>query len=180
MNGALGSALAGAMPETVGMIREAAEALYAERAARAGKDGQPFDGARFREAVRAITGEPVRWNGQDLLPPRFGMTQGEFGQMMAGLTDADLPGARTLRGEPITAEMVRRHGRLTSVGDGLVTIAFATGTVLDDAGRALVLDLRPLADRPRPPVAPAREAPAQRVFPTGARRIEGFDDEGER
>jgi soluble lytic murein transglycosylase-like protein len=176
MNSLLGTALAGAQPETVAMIREAAEALYAERAARSGKDGQPFDAGRFREAVRAVTGEPVRWNGQDLLPPRFGMSQGEFGQTMERLTDADLPGARTLRGEPITADMVRRHGRLTSVGDGLVTITFATGTVLDEAGRALVLDLRPVAERPAPPVPPAQEAPARRVFPTGARRIEGFDE----
>lgn len=154
MNHLLGRALSGAQPETVAMIRDAAEAIYAERNGRMGKDGELFNASRFREAVEAVTGEPVRWNGQDLLPPRFGMSQSDFGATMAGLADEDLRGARTLRGEPITAEMVRRHGVLTSIGDGLVSVGFRTGTLIDEAGRTLVLDLRPVADRaastPRP------------------------------
>lgn len=133
-----------------------ATGLYAARTFRASGPGTVFSGSDFSQAVTDVLGEPVSWNGQPLLPPRFGMQQGEFSRLMDTLTDADLAGATTIRGEPVTADMVRRHGRLRGVAEGVVVLDFEQGTAIDPAARAFRLDLRPLLDR-----APAaRPAPA--------------------
>jgi hypothetical protein len=162
--------------DTVAQVTAAAEAAYVARQVRELGPNAPFDATRYATAVQAITGNAVSWNGSTLLPPRFNMPQADFGRIMGALTDADLATATSGRGQPITADMVRRHGMLRSVGDGVVEIDFRGGTVLGEGGAAFRLDLRPIADRPAPVQPPARAPAGSRTMPTGGRRIEGFDE----
>lgn len=180
--------LSGLPAQTVEQVMAGAAGLYASRTFREHGPGRAFDASRFNQAVTDILGEPVRWNGRAVPPPRFGMDQAGFNAVMARLTDADLAGATSLRGQPVTADMVRRHATLRPVGEGVVVLDFVQGTALDPTGRDFRLDLRPLVDRAPSAVTPppaatvpgAAQRPGQRVMPNGARRIDGWDDEGPR
>jgi hypothetical protein len=52
------------------------------------------------------------------------MSQNEFDTVAANLTDADLAGARTADGTPITARDVRTYGHLRAVGQGQYMVEF--------------------------------------------------------
>lgn len=173
----VGNALRGAAAESIEQIMLGAAGLYASRIARTSGPAAAFDSSAFGKAVRDVAGEPLNWNGQSLLPPRRDIDQAGLNRIMAGLTDADLANATTTRLQPITADMVRRFGMLRSIGDGVVEVDFQQGTALAGDGRAFRLDLRALADRPAVAAPPARTPARSRVMPSGARRIEGWDDE---
>lgn len=150
----LGDAFA-ARPDARGMVVEAAKALYAFEAGQKGDFTGKLDGERLVNALDGVTGGILRFNGGALVAPRRGMTQRDFDALMDGLPASAIAGARAADGRHIDADMIRRHGRLTSVGDGRYTVAVAGFDALDAQGRQFVLDLRNAepdteARRPRP------------------------------
>jgi hypothetical protein len=76
----VGNAFAG-RPEAYAVAQQAVRAYYAGASAKAGDVKGELDEARVSEAVRAVLGETVDFNGQDVFPP-WGMDEPEFTQAL--------------------------------------------------------------------------------------------------
>jgi len=145
------------------VIADAVAAHYVWQMARAGKQGDKTDPDVLDKSITAIMGEAITRNGQAFLPPKRGMTRYEFDQLLGRLTDADLEGLRTGEGDPVTADVIRRRGVLTNVGDGVYKVRAPDGRrggdlaeIVDPrTGRAWILDGKMLLERTPP--APARD-----------------------
>ena len=115
-----------------------------------------LDEARLSRAVDRVTGGMASWNGGRLIVPRRGMGEADFSQLMEGLTNADVGAAQAADGSPVTADMIRRVGRLRSIGEGRYGVTIGGFEVLTPDNRAYVLDLRsvPLRERAPPEMRP--------------------------
>jgi len=87
--------------------------------------GANYSSARLDQAINDVTGGVVSQAGVKTIAPERGMTQARFDGVMAGITDGDLAGASDLSGRPISANMLRRSGRLEAVGQGRYMVNFA-------------------------------------------------------
>ena len=140
------------MPDARSAVVDAGLALYANSANAKGDFSGSLDEQRLRDSMMRITGKPVAFNGRRALPPRADMTQGQFDQMMAGLTDADLGTLpKATDGSPVTADILRRAGQLVSAGDGRYLVLIKGHTVADPANpnQDWKIDLRDVPVRPR-------------------------------
>jgi GH24 family phage-related lysozyme (muramidase) len=99
-------------------IRNAVRAQYGNLSAIAGDTSGKLVKDRLQKAVDDVTGGVLEHNGGHLIAPRRGMSQGQFDDVMRGLTDRDFAGVTTLAGEPVTADYVQRNARLETIGDG--------------------------------------------------------------
>lgn len=175
----LGNALA-LRPDVRAHVRDAALALAAAAAAKAGRLSAPLRPAEFTAHLERIM--PVtRYEGATVpLPP--GMDEGTFHAVMRALPPERLSGAVAADGRAITPQMLARGGfALDAIGPGRYVLRWGEYTVLDATrpGEAFVLDLN--GARPHtgsPPAAPGAESARRPASPRAAvRRIEGFDDE---
>ena len=98
-------------------------ARYADIAAGSGKSEYNRDA--LTSAIDDVTGGVRTFNGGQVIAPQRGMSQGDFDGIEQNLTDADFKGAHTASGEPITADMIKRNGRLESAGNGKYHVLFA-------------------------------------------------------
>lgn len=99
-------------------IKSAAIARYADLTAQDPNSKHDFSESRLQQAVTDVTGGVLTHNGGSLIAPRRGMNQAQFDATVWNLTDADLSGASTLSGTPVTADYLRSNARLESSGDG--------------------------------------------------------------
>ena len=97
-------------------------ARYADLAAQANDTNYSAD--RMAQAVTDVTGGVLNFHGASLIAPRRGMAQSEFDQIVKGVSAADLKGATTLGGQPVTSETFQSGGKLENVGDGRYFVRF--------------------------------------------------------
>jgi hypothetical protein len=143
-------------PATVKAATETARWLYAARKAQEGDLTGELDPDAFATALNDAVGGIVEWEnsagltflGDDtsrVIAPRPGMTSNQFANLMDSLRDDELAAAgqqpMTMHGEPVGADVVKRLGRLRSIGDGLYTVTVGNFGLVDQNGRAFVLDL---------------------------------------
>lgn len=140
-------------------MRGAVIARYADLTATDPTGGKDFSEPRLRRAVTDVTGGVLLHNGGAIIAPARGMTQRDFDSILFGLADADLTGATTLDGKPVTAAYLRGRAKLESVADGRYFILlggdpeqplYAVSGIGVDLARPepFVLDLRGRAPTP--------------------------------
>jgi hypothetical protein len=136
------------------VMSSAIDARYAALSAQAGDTSGNMDRKRLERAAEDITGGIVYQGGAPLITPARGMSQKQFDDTMAGITDADMAGVTTGKGAPITADYLRNSAKLHSLSTGRYLVQLNS----DDAnpkyaagpgGGPFVLDLR---NRPTVPV----------------------------
>ena len=129
----------------------AIKARYADLSALANDTSGKYNADRLEQAVTDVTGGVLEHNGQKLIAPSRGMTQGQFDMVMAGITDRDLASVSSLAGEPISADYLRQNAQLESIGSGryLVRLGrdaarpiYAYQNANSEAPSKFVLDLR--------------------------------------
>lgn len=127
---AAGFAMGSRLDDTGAMatIRQAIKYRYADLSARAGDTEGRFKQERLDQAIRDVTGGMVRHNGQSVIAPRRGMTQQQFDDVLQSISDADLAGATTLAGQPITARYLRNNARLVAFADGRYLVQVNSST----------------------------------------------------
>ena len=118
-----------ALPDTaalLGPISAGAKALYAARSV--GSDD--FDVSIYRKAIMDTIGGIVEHNGRNNIPPKRGMSQDVFDDLVGGMNSGDLiefgNGAPVINGEPFTMTDLESKGfftggvenQLISVGNG--------------------------------------------------------------
>ncbi|MBR0700176.1 transglycosylase SLT domain-containing protein [Bradyrhizobium diazoefficiens] len=128
-------------------MQDAIDARYAFLSAQAKDVSGNLNSSRLKQAVDDVTGGVLTHNGSAVIAPARGMTQAAFDGVLLGLTDADMAGAMTTSGKPITADFLRGSTRLQAVADGryLVQINRDEGNPQYAAtgdGKPFVLDLR--------------------------------------
>ena len=87
--------------------------------------GAEYSTSRLDQAINDVTGGTVRQGGVKTIAPERGMTQARFDGVMAGLTDRDVAGVTDLNGRQVTADYLRRNGRLEAVGPGQYWVNFS-------------------------------------------------------
>lgn len=137
------------------VVADAVASVYTYQMHRAGRQGEKIDGDVLDKAITTVMGNTVSRNGQAFLPPVRGMDTYEVDRAVRSITDADVAALRTQEGDPITADVLIRAGRLTNAGkDGIYFVRIpdprAGGDlrpVVDADGNAWRLDLRPFVER---------------------------------
>lgn len=139
------------------MLLDSARARYADLSNSVGDTSGEFNQERMTQSINEVTGGMVDFNGQNIIAPKYGMSQGDFDGIVTNLTDDALAGAITSEGQQITARDLRSYGRLRAVGDGRYLLEFGlenaptfamSKPVMADSvtaragGGAFVLDLR--------------------------------------
>lgn len=117
------TALAPTMTEAWQAHMDAARAIYADASARAGDASGAFNRERWQAAVDQVTGGMVEMNGAKTVSPRRDIDQKRFDEIMAALPDRAFAGAVTPDGTPLTADFVRRRGKLQGYADGRYVVA---------------------------------------------------------
>ncbi|WP_247402192.1 transglycosylase SLT domain-containing protein [Bradyrhizobium sp. 76] len=128
-------------------MQDAIDARYAFLSAQAKDSSGNLSTSRLKQATDDVTGGVLSHNGSAVIAPARGMTQAAFDGVLLGLTDADVAGAQTTSGKPITAEFLRGSTRLQAVADGryLVQVNRDDGNpqyAASGDGKPFVLDLR--------------------------------------
>ena len=137
-------------------ILDAAGALYAARITGSGK--LTFDSGIYEQALRDVTGDPVRLNGRTILPPLPGMASGEVRDALAEMTYGDLTrygtGAPVFAdGQPFDPKMFNAswfdgQAELISAGIGRYLVHVeGLGYISTADGKAYELDLRGWIER---------------------------------
>jgi len=157
-----GDSLRAVHAETREDLNAAIAAVYVSRMHNAGKQGDSTDIDVLRSSARAVLGEAISYKGNMLFPPTKGMTTYQFNAAVNRLRDSDLPGGlKTLEGDPVTADAIKQHGRLRTVGTGRYLVempdARAGGVlrpILDPRkpNDGFILDVAPLLGREGPPL----------------------------
>jgi hypothetical protein len=143
INGNLGGAYQGNV-EHHSTITDAALAVYAAKSWQAKDLSGTLNTSRMDEAVQEVTGGLLSIGGgmfsrgYKIQPPRYGMTEGEFKDL---LNVADYSKAKGFK-----AEDIKKHGIFESVGDGKYLVKVGPGYVQSDSG-PFVLDLGALVNR---------------------------------
>jgi hypothetical protein len=107
---------------TVQMIK----ARYAYLAANDPKaKGAIYNPKLVNQAVEDVTGGILSHGGAKMIAPTPGMTQTQLDSIMRGITDTELAGVTSKSGEPITADYLRRYGRLEATGAGKYLVNFS-------------------------------------------------------
>lgn len=168
-----GAALAGVPAAQYQAIVEAATAYYASEQRAAGDSSGTFDADLWEHSLEEVTGGFVEWGGRPTVTPRRAMGQGEFDDLMTGLTDQDLGELprTTMTGEAITAATIRDEGQLTAIGQGRYRVTVRGYQLLDREGRPFVLDLREVPIRPA-----AVEERTRRDLETSFPQLQGRDE----
>lgn len=117
--------------------------------------------------VAKIGGGLFSASRQILLP--FGVSEDQFDLAVSSITDNDLVDARGGRpvfatGRAVTADQLRRDGKLISVGFGRFIVELGGGLLQSEAGGAYVLDVAEFIEQ-NPPVVTAAAPPAPDTEP---------------
>jgi hypothetical protein len=142
------------MPKAAPMVEDAIAAVYTYQMTQAGKQGAPLDTGVLDSAIDTVLGKPITRNGQAIMVPK-GVNTYQFDGALHTLTDGDLGGAKTLEGDPVSADVVYRRGVLSSVGNGRYLVRIPDPRAGGDlrpfrdpaTGQNFVLDIRPLLQR---------------------------------
>jgi soluble lytic murein transglycosylase-like protein len=126
---------------------DAALSVYAVDSKNAGDTSGALNEARLLSALDRVTGGLVEFRGQQIFPPRRGMTETEFEDTFDALTAAEvgaIPAAPD--GSPITLDDIKDRGVLLSIADGRYAVAIdaadATQAIWDPvANQPWVIDL---------------------------------------
>lgn len=172
----LGNSLRDLDPKAQAVVAASIASIYTYKMFQAGRQGDPIDTGVLDDATRTVLGTPVIRNGQKFFPPVRGMDSYGVDAAMRTLTTGDLNGAKTLEGDPVTADVVRNYGVLTNVGEGLYKVRIPDGRRRGDlaeirdpvTGDAWILDMRPLVERAK--TAPAYVHPERDYSPLGPAR----------
>lgn len=155
-------------------VADAIASVYTYQMARAGRQGEKTDADVLDKAISTVLGPTLEKNGQRFLPPARGMTYYEFENVLGRLTNGDVDGLRTIEGDPVTADVIRRRGVLTNVGDGLYKVRIPDPRRSGDLseiqrpdGQAWLLDAKGLMQRSTP--LPSFQPGVPMTTPMGAR-----------
>lgn len=155
-------------------LAAATKAHYVASMWAAGRQGEKTDLDMLNRSIDAVTGGIVTYRGQQVFAPVPGATAYDVGNALDALQPSDVPqNLTTQEGDQITAEAIKRNGRLVSVGSGVYAVRLPDPRAGGDlkpiydpnTNKAFVLDLRPLVERARETPATARD-----VTPGSARR----------
>lgn len=141
--------------EAYATMRGAVRARYADLSAAASDTSGVLKRERLDRAVQEVTGGTVHQNGATVLAPKRGMDQSTFDAILLGLSDADLAGASTTSGKPVTAQYLRDSATLESFAPGRYLVRLnrnsdAPQYAVGDAGHPFILrldDKQPAAPR---------------------------------
>ena len=117
-----------------------------------------FDSGVYEQALRDVLGGPIEFNGRTILPPKPGMTEDSFEDMMEKLEQADLieygNGAPVFgNGDPFQSAMLKskvfgEEAELISSGPGRYLILYpGLGYAQSSDDGVYELDLRAFVDR---------------------------------
>lgn len=107
-------------------LLDAATARYADLSNQSADTSGELNEERMQQAVSEVTGGLVDMNGTEIIAPKYGMSQDDFDQTIADLTDDAMRGAVTASGVPVKAEDLRNEGRLRAVADGRYVLEFGS------------------------------------------------------
>jgi hypothetical protein len=149
-----GDAFAG--PASLAVAEDAARALYASRKFAEGDLSGELDADAWEQALRDVVGGVLEWENDAgmifgdvtsrVFPPRPGMTDNDFADLMDQLRDEDLALSGALpvdqNGNPVGADVLKRTAKLTNFARGqyLVTIGGFAVLRSDNLG-PYILDL---------------------------------------
>lgn len=137
-------------------LASAIKAHYVASMWASGKQGEKTDEGVLDKSIQAVTGGIITYRGQQLFAPSQNATSYDIDAALGTLTSGDVPAnLRTQEGDQITADAIRRNGRLLSVGAGIYAVRIPDPRAGGDlrpikdpnTGDAFVLDLRPLLER---------------------------------
>lgn len=107
-------------------LLDAATARYADLSSQSGDTSGELNDERMQQAITEVTGGLVDMNGSDIIAPKYGMSQADFDQTIAGLDDEAMRGAVTSSGLPVKPDDLRNEGRLRAVADGRYVLEFGS------------------------------------------------------
>ncbi|TBY41588.1 phage tail tip lysozyme [Rhizobium leguminosarum] len=107
-------------------LLDTATARYADLSNQIGDTSGELNDTRMEQAIKEVTGGVLEMNGAYIVAPRYSMSQDDFDQQLAALSDADLNGAVTASGQRVTARDLRNEGRLRAIADGRYLLEFGS------------------------------------------------------
>lgn len=143
----------------------AIDARYAYLSAQANDTSGSVNTSRLKQAADDVTGGVLAHNGAPVLAPWRGASQRDLDATLAAMSDADMAGARTTGGKPITADYLRSAAKLVAFGDGRYLVQVnrndeAPQYAAAPDGKPFLLDLRN-----RPKAAPPAVDPFDNAMP---------------
>lgn len=133
-------------PETRAAVEQAVLAYYAHASSLAGDLSRTLDDDRLESAVEAVTGGVVEHNDHHLIPPRRGMSQADFEDLLDTVDDRSLDANPPLSsdGSRWTADDILDRGRLVTIRPGLYRVLIGDMFAVGVDGRPWSLDLNNL------------------------------------
>jgi hypothetical protein len=137
-------------------LAAAVKAHYVQSMWVAGKQGDKTNADVLNRSIDAVTGGIVNYRGQNVFAPFPGATTYDVESALQAVQPSDIPqNLQTQEGDQITAQSIKRNGRLVSVGSGVYAVRLPDPRSGGDlkpifdpnTGKAFVLDLRPLIER---------------------------------
>ncbi|MGB6372830.1 MAG: phage tail tip lysozyme [Methylocella sp.] len=126
-----------AIPGARGRLYDSAKAWIAAQNFKTGNTAQAITPAIMQNALNAVTGGIVDFRGTKVVVPIPGMSQGQFIQSVAGLTDGDLHGATFgAGGSPIPAASLKGSWNAWLGASGPLRLQSAD----PDSGKYLLID----------------------------------------
>lgn len=128
-------------------VQSGIKAAYAALSAQAGDVSEEINGDRLEQSINVVTGGIVEHNGVKVSAPERGMDQGDFEDLIEGLTaniftvqDQDLP--------PISKTGLLRNikdsATFTDVGPGQYLVKLGGNSLVGTDGEPYIMDLRKL------------------------------------
>lgn len=107
-------------------IIQGAIARYADLSSVAGDQSAELEDDRLQQAIYEITGGMLEFNGSEIIPPSYGMTQEQLDASIAAIGIDDIDGAVDADGGQISLYDFNRFGHLRSVGDNEYVVEFGS------------------------------------------------------
>jgi hypothetical protein len=124
-----------ASPEAYASAKEAVKSVYAWASWKTNDLTGSQSTTRLDNAIATVTGGLIPFNGQLTLPPRYGVNEKQFREMIGKANYASVLGT-------IGAKDILSSGKLTAIGPGRYSVTIGGAPVFDRSGTPFALDLR--------------------------------------
>jgi hypothetical protein len=123
-----------ASPEAYAAAREAVKSVYSWASWKTNDLTGALNSTRLDNAITTVTGGLIPFNGQLTLPPRYGVNEKQFREMIGKANYSNVQGT-------IGAKDILSSGKLISDGPGRYKVTIGGSPVFDKSGRPFELDL---------------------------------------